>query len=251
MKTAAYWELKHKHALTPWLSAHGLILIRGAVIIALCGCAGLLSWQLLSPLLHHAPVESQRAETSFQSSAAVPRAALVARIQERHLFGDSTPAAEAPVLASSGSVSVIGIVYSSEAQESVALLSVAGNTVVSHVGTQLPTGQTVAGIQADRVQLSGGTGTVNLLLDIPKADPDQRFSPGEYATAMGAGGTSVDPAFDGPAPSSPGMGVGALPPAPVGLAPTHFVSLRSLRGPHAAQRFGGMELPATNGKPQH
>src|SRR5579859_6435308 len=156
MKAAAPLAWRPLRAVKARLHAHGLSLIRHAMVIFLCGSAGLLAWQLIRPLIHHAPAETQSLTASTPNTSAIPRAVLLARIQDRHLFGDSSPvAATAPVLTSSGSVSVIGIVYSPVAADSVALLSVGGNSVVSKVGMQLTTGQTVTGILPDRVQLNG------------------------------------------------------------------------------------------------
>ena len=217
------------------------------MVIFLCGSAGLLAWQLIRPLIHHAPAETQSLTASTPNTSAIPRAVLLARIQDRHLFGDSSPvAATAPVLTSSGSVSVIGIVYSPVAADSVALLSVGGNSVVSKVGMQLTTGQTVTGILPDRVQLNGAGGAVSLLLDIKQADPDQRISPGQYAGVSGNTGGSGDTE----APDAP-LGAGSAPaPLPqTGFAPTNFVSLKSLRGGNATQRFQGLDAPLPGHRP--
>lgn len=210
------------------------------MIALLCGYAGLLTWQLLVPFIRHVPVEPQTT-ASIRSAPIMPRAVLVARIDENHLFGDSTPAAQAPTLASSGSVSVIGIIYSPQAQDSVALLSVAGNSVVSHVGTQLSTGQTVTGILPDRVQLSGGSGSVNLLLDIKQADTDQRITPGQYA---GVSESSDEPGNTAAPDGPPGASTAPAVTPQAGFAPTHYVSLKSLRGGAAMQRFQKMDMPA-------
>jgi len=196
-------------------------------------------------LIHHAPVAAEGGTAYNSALSTVPRAVLIARIQERHLFGDASPAAAAPVLTSSGSVSVIGIVYSVDTADSVALLSVGGNSVVSHVGSQLSTGQTVTGILPDRVQLSGGTGSVNLLLDIKQADTDQRTTPGQYAGISGRTGVPADDAPD----ASLGPAAPPAPPSRAEAAPTQFVSLKSLRGGAAAQRFQGLNAPIQGHKP--
>lgn len=243
---AVPWGWDRKHSMAQWLYAHGLSLIRATVVTLLCMCTGLLAWQLLRPLIHHFPAEAQDAAVDAPYARPVPRAVLVARIQDRHLFGDSRPAAAtAPVLTSSGSVSVIGIVYSPDAAESVALLSVAGDSVVSRVGSQLATGQTVTAILPDRVQIGGAGGAVSLLLGIKQADTDQRISQGQYAGVSGYVENPADTAPD--APLGAGTAPAALPQA--GLAPTNFVSLKSLRGGNATQRFQGLNAPLPGHRP--
>jgi len=240
------WEQDYRRSLAEWLAIHGVAVGRTTLSAIFLACAVLLTWQLTSPLLHRTLVKPQDQTVTTQGPLTAQPAVLIARIQERHLFGDSTPAAQAPVLTSSGSVSVIGIVYSPQAPDSVALLSVAGNSVVSHVGSQLATGQTVTAILPDRVQLSGGTGSVNLLLDIKQADTDQRINPGQYANDAGMRVAET------PANEAPDAGLGGTASAPAPRAdptPTHFESLRSLRGGGAAERFRGLGVPTVRPHP--
>lgn len=170
---------------------------------------------------------------------------MVARIQNERLFGDASPAptmSATSTAVADGDVTVIGIVYSPESSDSVALLSVGGNAVVSHVGTQLPTGQVVTGIEPDKVQLRSSSGLISLLLDIKQADPDQRITPGEYAVASGPDGPPGDSLGAATVPSS--TGPSAPPPVrAVSLVPTHFVSLKSLRGAAAEKRFQSLDAP--------
>ena len=233
------------------LAVHGVTAARWAVSSVLLAVAIMLTWQLLSPLVRRAPAAQGDAQSAMaHASPARPRSVLIADIQDAHLFGDASAGpATVPVSTVSGSVSVTGIVYSTQEQDSVALLSVAGSAVVSHVGTQLATGQTVTGIHPDRIELRGRDGLVSLLLDIKQADPNQRISPGQFAS-VSVGGDAADAELGAPG-SQPAIvqNTSAVPSLNVGLVPTHFVSLKSIRGAHAARRFSGVDMPKIKGGP--
>jgi hypothetical protein len=228
-----------------WLAAYGITAARWTVSAVLLAVAIMLSCQLLAPLIHRAPIAQAEAQTSTaRISPARPRAVLIADIQDAHIFGDADASpATAPVVTSDGAVTVTGIIYSTEEQDSVALLSVAGNAVVSHVGTQLTTGQTITGIQSDRVLLRGRNGMTSLLLDIKQADLDQRISPGQFAVVSGADGNDGMPMASASfLPPSIQNGL-AVPVAHVTLVPTHYVGLKSLRGRNAADRVANLDAP--------
>jgi|HubBroStandDraft_5_1064220.scaffolds.fasta_scaffold120324_1 hypothetical protein len=235
------------------LAVHGITTARWAVSAVLLAVAIMLSCQLLAPLIHRTQGTQTDAQTAMaRVSPARPRAVLIADIQDAHIFGDADASpATAPVVTSDGSVTVTGIIYSTEEQDSVALLSVAGNAVVSHVGTQLATGQTVTGIQSDRVVLRGRDGLTSLLLDIKQADLDQRMSPSQFAVVSGTDGNSGIPMMPSAflAPST--QGAPTAPVAHVTLVPTHYVALKSLRGRSAAARVANLDAPVISSTTHH
>lgn len=234
-----FWVMNPIDKFRPQLQAHAGKIVRSGILVALLLLAAGLTWRLVDTVIPH-PVPPVRDLTP--ANAAHPRAnpaALAARVENAHLFGGS-PASIAPLpaVAADGTVTVMGIAYAGDGKDSVALLSVAGAPVVSQVGTPLATGETVSRILADRIELTGGTGTTTVLLDIKQADPNQRINPGSYA--------SIEPAD----PSGPGALTAlpesySAPAARLTLDPTHFVSLQSLRGRGAMRRFEKIPIPRT------
>lgn len=217
---------------------------------ALLATAAILTWQLLSPLIRAPVTQADPQPAMARVSPDRPRTVLIADIQNAHLFGDASVKPAAMLITTgNGSVSVTGIVYSTDTEDSVALLSIAGTAIVSHVGTQLATGQIVAGILPDRVELRGSDGMTSLLLDIKQADPNQRISPGQFAAVSGTGDSSGVPMVPAALQASVAQNFPAMPTVRVTEVPTHFVPLQSIRGRSAAERFSKSDTPKTAGGP--
>lgn len=206
-------------------------------------------WQFLNPLIKPPkPIEAPGVSTQDLS---IPiRPAVAVHIEDAHLFGTAPPAAViSPAVVSNGPVTVEGIVYSNQGEDSVALLTVSGDAVICHVGTQLATGQTVTAILPDSVQLAGPGGTTTAMLDIKQADPNQRFRVGLLAAASGAESESDSPLVPSVTQASADEDASATPSTPVSLIPTHYVSLQSLRGHSAITRFQKLNAPTAKSGP--
>lgn len=241
--TRFFWVVNPLYRLRTRLAASAVKVASHCASLALLLVAGTLAWQLAANVIHYPDTGHADTGGMVQLPSKPGSAATAAHIQDEHLFGNSSPSkAVGPVFASNGAVSVIGIAYSDDEKESVALLSVNGEMTVAHTGSPLATGEAVSRIFPDRVELSGADGVTTLLLGIKQADPNQRITPGLYAAS--------------PGPSDPGMPASVVPlsdaqatsAAHVTMAPTHFVSLQSLRGRGAAKRFEKLDAPIAPSK---
>lgn len=237
------WAVNPLRGLVGRLSASAEKVASHCVSVVLLLAAAVLAWQLVAGAIYPPKIDDSKLAGMVQVRPAPSSRATAAHVQEAHLFGNSSPSAPAmPTSVVNGNVSVIGIAYSDHVQDSVALLSVGGETVVSHVGSQLPTGERVSRILADGIELSGNGGTLSVLLDIKRADPNERITPGSYAVSSGPSNSDLPTAL------FPVSGAPVIPAAHVTLAPTHFVSLRSLRGARAAKRFEKLDAPLIPGE---
>lgn len=233
-----------------WWDGHGETTLRHTVEACLVIALIVSLWSLVRPWL---PIKSAHAanRTPLVASRISPvqreqRSDIDSLIQA-HLFG---VAAQTPVnIVADPAFQVSGIAYSSEAGESVAILSLNGNTLVVHKGTVLPGGATLVDIEQDRVTISQDGRGESLMLDLKKAALNARFTPAQFAVGgtpagVPAGETSITPSSPlseiAPATAAIPATVTARNPR---LEMPHFESLRQLRGDREKRRFQKVKPP--------
>lgn len=234
-----------------WWEHHGETTLHHTVEACLVIAVIVSLWYLVRPWL---PIKSAHAvnRNPYVASRISPvhreqRSDIDSLIQA-HLFG---VAAQTPVnIVADPAFGVSGIAYSSEAGESVAILSLNDKTVIAKKGTVLPDGATVVDVEQDRVAISRNGRVESLMLDLKKAALNARFTPAQFAS----GGT---PASDF---TSQGAGINLSQQlSEMAIAPTvihsagaahqprlvmpHFESLQQLRGRRDMQRFKKVSPP--------
>jgi hypothetical protein len=218
--------------------SHGWTLFRHAITMSLLTSAFAVAWQLVSPLLHRADVRQQPVlATEFQAQHTAMQS--VMEIEQAHLFGQATVTGNigGPVV-SVESLSVEGILYADDANDSVAMLSANGQTLLVRVGTDLPTGGKVTAISPDSVEVTGPDGISDLPLDIRQADTGQRI-----ASLRLDGASQAEAAIAGSEPPQLPVQSPGEPAVHVTLMPTHFQSLGALRGRKTPDHFGAIKPP--------
>jgi Type II secretion system protein C len=221
--------------------SHGRAVFRHTITVTLAVFIVCLSWQLLKPLMRGSVAQGAviPAQDHMTASRRTPDL-MVAAIVNTHLFGQAPdPGQPGQTVAAPSSLSIGGIVYSTDPKESVATISVDSVFVLCHVGTQLTTGETVTHIGAQEVELSGPAGTEILALNIKPADMDQHVASVDFSSD-----NTQTHGLPVAAPASlPGFVTQPVMSAKhVTLVTTHFGSLRALRG-NPSDHFGNVKPP--------
>lgn len=239
------WELRTKF----WWRAHGYAVIRHAVEVTLCVAIVLISWQLAAPWLPH--TWGQHAAKDPVIAPNVPSKptdsqTLAATIVNYHLFGTTphaTPNDVAIPVASTPGFQLIGIIYSSDPSESVALLDQGGVGVIALNGMSLSNGARVVSIQSDHVVIDHQGIRESVLLNMKKADINAHFSPAQFVENDDSGNEQHNPALSTttraqePLNETSSIVTGNRPT----LVTPHFKSLKQLRGRNAMHRFRGFQ----------
>lgn len=152
-----------------------------------------------------------------------------------HLFGQ-VPVSTRVVNPAALSITVDGIVYDSQSDDSQAVLTLNGKTALFQVGQALPDGETVSAIGATDIELTGGATARRLTL--PQYGDAAAEGPAAYAALLHGTGLSAPRTGSalarqsGATPSSPAKPFPLLPSG----SPSHFVA-----GPST----GAAYIPAT------
>ncbi|MGH8413288.1 MAG: type II secretion system protein N [Gammaproteobacteria bacterium] len=236
-----------------WMHAHGEKTLRLTVDICLVAGIAVAGWQLaltLEPYFAHPHPESSQSSSPNRPLDIRNHMNMTALVNA-HLFG--VPLTTTAPVASASSIKVNGILYSSLAQDAAAILTFDNQQIIAHQGTQLPDGDSVTTIKADRVILNENGQAVAVMLDIKMADLNAHFTPNQFAKS---GGTDLSQ-LSSPAQSSgqddyPGIAIpeaNSMTRAHPSLMPTHFQSLGSLRGGQAMQHFNKLHPPVVESRP--
>ena len=220
-----------------WGGRGSRYLINATLSIAI----GSIAWSLVG-LWRHPPTLAS--DTVPEPIIVQPVAPPFDRVADAHIFGVAAVAAspsEAPV---ASNISVDGIIYDSDGTNSLALLSLNGNTQYYGPGQTLADGEVLKTIEATAVVMSVGGELRRLELDIKQADPNARFA----TLTNGDGGTTAwadayangDPAPKSPeikAPTQNTLGIAIVPAAVV--SPTEpalsLNAIHALRAGHFAK----------------
>ena len=150
-------------------------------------------------------------------------AAMADAILAAHLFGQ-VPISTRVVSTAPLSITVDGIVYASQSDDSQAVLTFNGKTALFHVGQALPDGETVSAIGATDIELTGGA--VARRLALPQYGNAAAEGPAAYAALLHGTGLSAPMTGSnltrqpGAALSSPAQPFPLLPSG----SPAHFVA---------------------------
>lgn len=240
-----------------WWQNGGEATVRHAVEAALTLALAASLWFMIRPWL---PIKA--AHAANRDSVAASRLDQVApalrsdidSLPREHLFGMASPTSIAAAV--DPAIQVSGIAYSSDADQSVAILSLNGITAVARKGTVLPDGSIVLAVASDRVTVGRNGQVEDLMLDLKKAALNAHFTPTEFASGSVASGSSsnVTPDLNRPE-ETPGAAPAAFPSTPVARAPElvmpHFESLQQLRGNRQMQRFQKLKPPVGKIPGQH
>jgi hypothetical protein len=154
---------------------HGLLLLgdrrvwlRRGVELVLAISAGVMALEFISQMRQsHPALPPYMGSASPATSQGTARWA--ADIAQHHLFGE--PAGSVKIAQTTGgALSLTGIIYSTNPDDSRAMLQADGTTLVVASGTLLPDGGKVASIGVDRIDIERGGTTEELVLKIDAAD---------------------------------------------------------------------------------
>lgn len=120
--------------------------------------------------------------------ASVASATLADTIVAAHLFGQTKAAVPKPSLAAP-SIRVVGIVYASQTQDSLAVLTLNGKTDVYKDGQTLPDGETVMAVSPTEIQLTENG--VTRTLPLPRYGEPESEGPAAYAALLHGTGLST------------------------------------------------------------
>jgi type II secretory pathway component PulC len=235
-----------------WVS-HGPAVIRRAIEATLLVGLCTLCWRLIALWL---PTRLPTQLSTHPTAVSPPPASgpdentrMDALIHD-HLFGVPAVASTRAVpVSTTSSLTVNGIVYSSTEEKSVVILTQNGASVVGRKGMQLPDGETIVSVLPDRIVVNRHGVVESVLLDIKKAAIDAHFTPAQFASSGGMDLNSLNsdeprPIDEAPIPSeSPAASQAALTGARPTLVPSHFKSLRQLRGQDAMRHFQNANPP--------
>ncbi len=162
---------------------------RWALEAALCCILGAMAWHTaasfrIKPVLAEEP-----------ASVAAPRAMTHPGVDaaRAHLFGQGAEDQALPQAVSDAEVTVAGILFATDSKDSLAMLSIAGETTQSlGVGQSLTDGETIQSIEASAVVLSHFGNLRRIEMDIKQADPNARFG-----SLLNGGGSWADAYADG------------------------------------------------------
>lgn len=234
-----------------WWERSGETTLRHTAEACLAVALAVTLWSLVRPWL---PIKLARAAsqnpvvTSRLNSVRRAQRSDIDNLLRAHLFGVAGQTA-APV-ATDLAIQVKGIVYSTETDQSLAILNLNGTTLVVHNGTVLPDGGTIVAVEQDQVRISRNGRVESLMLDLKKAALNAHFTPAQFAS----GGTSASDftsqgAGTNLSQQSSGMAIAptVIPFAGAARQPRlvmpHFESLQQLRGGRDMQRFKKVRPP--------
>jgi len=155
------------------------------------------------------------------SPAKLSSAAMADKIIAAHLFGQA-PVQSVAIAAIDPSISVDGIVYASESEDSQVVLTINGKSDVYKVNQVLPDGETLAAIGPSDIQLTANGASRRLTL--PHYGDPGSVGPAAYAAllhGMGLSTPSTEPAsarLPGASPSDPAESFTDLSPVPLSRA---------------------------------
>lgn len=238
-RTRAWWE--HSGETTLCHTVEACLAIALAVTL----------WSLVRPWLPIKPARAANrtpiANSSLSQVHRDPRSDIDNLIQA-HLFGVAAQTPPVNIVADPA-FQISGIAYSSEAGESVAILSLNGSSLVARKGTVLPDGATLMDIEPDRVTISQDGRGESLILDLRKAALNARFTPAQFAdggtragTPAGVANISSSSLLSDVAPATAAISAPVTARNPR-LEMPHFDSLQQLRGGRKMQRFQKVKPP--------
>jgi len=224
-----------------WLGEYGHTALRrtveGLLLIAIAVVIGQL---VIGFRPDHRSVSMQRTDVVPVHTPPQP-AAFAEAIVRDHLFGaePSTQAIHTQTM-TRPNIGLEGILFATRSADSSAVLSVNGSDLVAQAGSTMPGGVQIVEIDRDRVVLNENGTRQSLMLKIPQADPNAKFTPLALNTGISsyaAGEPDIGP---------PDAGTPDVPPAPRAVftaLPTDpaihekFQSLRALRGRQYNRHF--------------
>lgn len=167
-----------------------------------------------------------------------------ANVAAAHLFGAPAVATQAVPLAAGSDLSLAGIMYSQSAEESRAIVVSGGDTIVAAQGTRLTNGAVISAIAQDRILVNEGRYTFSVMLDMKKANYDERV-PVLAVAGSGPGGMPPSSAPMGMEPDAAADGqiVQAQPPVAHMVIHGQYLPLSSIRGKDARSHFNQMGVP--------
>jgi hypothetical protein len=168
---------------------------------------------------------------STTASASQDAARWAGNIAQHHLFGESAGSAKITP-AAGDTLSLTGIIYSTDPDDSRAMLQANGETLVVAPGAELADGGKVASIGVDRIEIERDGAMEELVLQVDSADISSDPS---FASVDRNSGSDEDPSSDVLADSSNA----AVPPsAPMNqIFHAGAVPLSAIRGKGASERF--------------
>jgi hypothetical protein len=211
--------------------------LRRSVELALAVSAGFIALGLISLIRQNHP-----APPSYMESAAPSAYRDVARrageIAQHHLFGESAESVKIAQTADD-TLSLTGIIYSTNPDDSRAMLQAGDTTLVVASGTQLPDGGKVTSIGVDRIDIDRDGTTEELVLKIEAAD----IGGGAALMALNDGDGGGDMSGDPQAQADSARHAVSSSAPMTQIYHAAAVPLSAIRGKEAAERFKLLRPP--------
>ena len=218
------------------------LLLRRGVELALAVLAAIMALGLISQIRYSHPASPAHVEPAAPSTYQ-DAARWSGNIVQHHLFGESAAASAKAAQAAADNLSLTGIIYSTDPNDSRAILQANDTTLVVAPGAELADGGKIASIGVDRIAIERNGITEEIVLQIDSADLS---SDSGFASVDRNGELDGDPSGQSLADSSNA----ATPPSAPMTQVFHAsaVPLSAIRGKGAQERFKTLLPPVLSAK---